>query len=200
MLTEFLDSLHNDTLNGSPPSNYFTTLMTGSLVVLPKSIGGVDPSCFQISALQHVGKKRSSPSYGAPVVDSVVTTPFPIPTVTEMMPVPLFFCSPVTVARWNAASEFVREFGSHNPEWKVLQSVLCTFWLEGAIISSMNTVIKVALAQINFLVFECAGYRAENVRLKDKCESLEAKLEATVKYCDELSHKLKEKIDAGELD
>lgn len=49
-------------------------------------------------------------------MDSVVTTPFPIPTVTEMMPVPLFFCSPVTVARWNAASEFVREFGSHNPE------------------------------------------------------------------------------------
>lgn len=60
--------------------------------------------------------------------------------------------------------------------------------------------LKVALAQINFLVFECAGYRAKNVRLKDKCESLEAKLEATVKYCDELSHKLKEKIDAGELD
>lgn len=52
MLTEFLDSLHNDTLNGSPPSNYFTTLMTGSLAVLPKSIGGVDPSCFQISTVR----------------------------------------------------------------------------------------------------------------------------------------------------
>lgn len=56
--------------------------------------------------------------------------------------------------------------------------------------------LKVTLAQMSFMVSECAGYRVENARLAAKCESLDLKLEAAVKYCDELSLKLKERIDA----
>lgn len=59
--------------------------------------------------------------------------------------------------------------------------------------------LKIALAQMNFLVSECAGYRAENACLVAKCDSLELRLDAAVKYCDELSLKLKEQIDAGIL-
>lgn len=56
----------------------------------------------------------------------------------DITPVPLFFSSPMTIARWNSTPEFDGEFGLHNPEWKILQSVPCATLLEGAIISSMN--------------------------------------------------------------
>lgn len=88
---------------------------------------------------QQLEKKEGPPPCDVThVIESVVTTPFPIPTMNETILVPLFFRSPMTVARWNVAFEFVREFGPHNPEWKILQGIPCTSLLEGAIISSMN--------------------------------------------------------------
>lgn len=47
--------------------------------------------------------------------------------------------------------------------------------------------LKVAYAQVNFLVSENASYQTENTRLNAKIDSLNLKLESTMMYCQELS-------------
>lgn len=45
-----------------------------------------------------------------------------------------------------------------------------------------------------YLAAENATYRVEIARLNARCESLATRLEATVKYCNDLAHKLQEKL------
>lgn len=40
------------------------------------------------------------------------------------------------------------------------------------------------------------SYRTENTRLSAKCDALNSKLESSMKYCQELSLKLQERIQA----
>ncbi|KMZ62386.1 Hypothetical protein ZOSMA_46G00610 [Zostera marina] len=121
---------------------------------------------------------------------------FPIPVPNDSMPIPTFFSAPMTVARWNAMPEFVKEFGLQNPEWKLLQSIPCSTLLEGAILHSMNAVLplKVAQSQISHLISENASYRFKIMQLNARCKSLSLRLDATMKYCQEISLKLHEQL------
>ncbi|KMZ60973.1 Hypothetical protein ZOSMA_55G00230 [Zostera marina] len=112
--------------------------------------------------------------------------------------VPQFYSSPLIVARWNVATEFGREVSLHNPEWKTLQSIPCSTLLEGAIATNLNSLLplKVAYAQVTYLVSENANYHSEIDRVDAKCDALALKLEATMKYCEDLSLKLQERLEA----
>lgn len=106
----------------------------------------------------------------------VARSSFPISVTPDGMPVPFFYSAPVTTARWNGVTEFGRDVGLHNPEWRSLQSVPCPTLLEGAIAANLNVrfffwcyflgvllflqsllPLKVAYAQVNYLVYvgEC---------------------------------------------
>ncbi|KMZ72853.1 Hypothetical protein ZOSMA_159G00170 [Zostera marina] len=150
-------------------------------------------SCFQ-NAVSPVVKVEDQgfvdPSQNVREDTSRVRNVFPIPN--DLMPIPTFFSAPMTVARWNAMPEFVKEFGFQNPEWMFLQSLPCTTLLEGAILHSMNAVmpLKAAHSQISHLISENASYRSKIMQLNARCKDLSLKLDASVKYGKEISLKL----------
>lgn len=86
-----------------------------------------------------------------PTLDTVISDPsrrttFSIPVPLDPVPIPTYYSSPITVARWNDAPGFNQEFGLHNPEWKILQAIPTATLLEGAIKCTFN---------VSFLLLRC---------------------------------------------
>ncbi|KMZ64399.1 Hypothetical protein ZOSMA_371G00070 [Zostera marina] len=194
---EFPDSLYRDVLSRSPVKNNPSPFPSGATAVnVP---GGAIFPAPAAPALRGPARAESvarcavlPPS--AVVARSTLSVPMPV----DPLPVPQFYSAPLTVARWNAATKFGREVGLHNPEWKTLQSIPCSTLLEGAITTNLNSLLplKAGYAQVTYLVSENANYRSEIDRVNAKCDALALKLEATMKYCEDLSHKLQERLKA----
>ncbi|KMZ67415.1 Hypothetical protein ZOSMA_269G00060 [Zostera marina] len=194
---EFLDSLYKDVLSRSPVNNSPSPFQPGIAaanvtggVAFPTSVASVPHGATQA--------ELATRRVALPSTVSVARSTLSVPMSVDPLPVPQFYSAPLTSARWNAATEFGREVGLHNPEWKTLQSIPCSTLLEGAIATNLNSLLplKAAYAQVTYLVSENANYCSEIDRVNAKCDALALKLEATMKYCEDLSLKLQERQEA----
>ncbi|KMZ57594.1 Hypothetical protein ZOSMA_84G00320 [Zostera marina] len=185
-----------DVLSRSPANNSSSSFQTCNATI--QVSGASFPTPFAPVLCGVTRAESATRRTALPSLASTIRPTLTVPMSVDPLPVPQFYSVPLTAAHWNDATEFGLEVGLHNPEWKTFQSIPRSTLLEGAIVTNLNSLLplKAAYAQVTYLISENANYRSEIDRANAKCDALALKLEATMKYCEDLSLKLQERLEA----